>query len=309
LSKGITRIGKSHSAISVVNALATGKGSTIGIDLGCEVRATLIDKASFLRYKKLESGVVIENGVRDRHNLIKTCKTFTERFLKLKIPDNKVISFKIESEIPQAVGLKSSSAIAIASVEAVSKILGRELDYQSILRVSCRASKDSGASLTGAYDDAAGCYLGGMVLANNLKFRLVKHIRVPESLGKIVMIRLKKKERKYTSSVDTKVYSPFRAESLKSFEYAKLGLISQAMLLNSIVQCSALGYSLEPVSSALDEGATTAGISGKGPSVAAVCQSSKIANAIEKRWKDEAESHIDVIETTVVQPRRLIPIE
>ncbi len=300
-------IGESHSAISVVNALTTGKGSTIGIDLTCKITATLVDKKSIPMGLNREArrGVVIESGFKDHHRLIETSKRYTERFLRATIPADKVISFKIKSEIPPAVGLKSSSAISIASVEAVAGVLSKKLDSAQILKISCLASKDSGASITGAYDDAAGCLLGGMVLTNNLKFTLIRQIRVPESLGKIVLIRVPKKERKYTSSVDTKVYSSFKAESLKAFEFAKQELVAQAMILNSIIQCAALGYSFEPISSAIDAGATASGISGKGPAITALCQTSKAARFIEKRWKEEAESPIDVLRTEVVQPRRL----
>ncbi|MGI0085690.1 MAG: hypothetical protein ACREBQ_11470, partial [Nitrososphaerales archaeon] len=74
----------------------------------------------------------------------------------------------------------------------------------------------------------------------------------------------------------------------------------------SIIQCAALGYSLEPVSSAIDGGATASGISGKGPAVAAFCQTHAIASSIEKRWRKEAVSPIMIIKTRVVQPERLV---
>lgn len=301
----LTVLGESHSAVSVVNALAAGKGGAIGIVLRCKITATLVSKKSFPNRLR-GSGVVISSGFRDHHDLIATCKRYTERFLKLAVPEDEAVSIRVESEIPPAVGLKSSSAISIASVRAISKLLSKRLDSNSILKISCRASKDSGASITGAYDDAAACLLGGIALANNSKFKLLKHARVPTSLGEFVVIRLPEKERKYTSSVDPKVYSSFKKEGMKAFEYAKRGEVAQAMLLNSIIQCSALGYSLEPVSSAIDEGATAAGISGKGPAVAALCQSQALARSIEKRWREEAESPITILKTRIVQPERLV---
>lgn len=304
-TRNSTVIGESHSAISVVNALATGKGATIGIALKCKIRATLVGRKSIPNVPRM-SGVVIKSDFKDHHNLVETCRRYTEQFMKSTIPEDKIISLTIESQIPPAVGLKSSSAISIASVRAISRVLSGELGYNSVLKISCQASKDSGASITGAYDDAAACLLGGMVLTDNSKFRIVKHARVPASLGEIVIIRVPEKETKYTSSVDTKVYSSLKKDSMKAFEYAKQGKLAQAMLLNSIIQCVALGYSFEPISSAIDEGATASGISGKGPAIAALCQTQKLAHSIEKRWREEAESRITILKTQVVQPERLV---
>jgi shikimate kinase len=293
-----SNFGESHSAVSIVNAIATGKGAAIGIGLDCKIKAILIKRKSHRR-------VLLESNVKDRHRLIETCVEYTERFLKSKIPENSAVSLSIQSEIPYAVGLKSSSAVSIACVTAISNALNKKLDYRDILRISCLASKGSGASITGAYDDASACLLGGFVVTDNYQFKLVRHTRVPKSIGELALIRLPSGKKKYTSSVDSKVYSNLKQESMKAIDYARRSKIAQAMMMNSIVQCAALDYSFEPITFALEEGATAAGISGKGPAIAAFCQSSKIAHAIEKRWIEESLSPLEILKTKIVQPERV----
>jgi shikimate kinase len=298
-----------HAAISIVNALATGKGGAIGVDIPCKVEAKVLSKEGSKSIHIPKDRVIIKSSFQDNHNLVKTCVRTLLRSCRIRLPEDSVISLSIKSSIPIAVGLKSSSAVSLATVEAVAGALGiGELGYEQKLRISCNASKESGASLTGAYDDASACLLGGAVLADNRKFKILKHSRVPDSLGKIVSITLPSGEKKYTSNVSLSAYSKFKAESETAFEYAARGEISQAMMLNSIIQCSALGYSFRPISSALSEGAAAAGISGKGPSIAALCATNKIANAVEMRWRDEASNTrpIRLIRTKIVQPARIV---
>ncbi|MHB8565784.1 MAG: shikimate kinase [Nitrososphaerales archaeon] len=282
------------SAVSVVNALATGKGSAIGIDIECRVSAELKESVR-------KNGIVIESEIEDPHNLIVTSSRLALKHLGTNIPNGFSLMLKIDSKIPQAVGLKSSSAVSIAVVDAVFKLTGRNFNSKQILDVSCKASKVSRASLTGAYDDAAACLLGGLVSTNNTKFEMLKHTRVPDQLGSAILILIPKGEKRLTSSVDRSSYSNFKKESMKAFEYALKGHIAQAMLLNSMIQCSVLAYSFLPISDALMEGASAAGISGKGPAVAAFCRSKKTISRVRHVWL-EKKPNCEIIETRVLQP-------
>ena len=62
-----------------------------------------------------------------------------------------------------------------------------------------------------------------------------------------------------TSSIDSSVYAKYRVESLNSFDYSLKGEFASAMMLNSIIQCAALKYSIEPVSTAMAEGSKRGG--------------------------------------------------
>ena len=289
-----------HSAISVVNALATGKGAAIGIDLKCKVEARTVP-----RVNSGHTEFKILSDLPDAHDLARASVLFALKQIGYNIPEDLSLSLRIESEIPIAVGLKSSSALSVAVVESVFKLFGKELGHKEILNTSCAASKYCGASITGAYDDASASLLGGLVLTDNTLFRIVKHERVPEELGSIVLVRIPERAKRFTSSVDTRVYGRFRKESSEAFEFARKMDITQAMVENSIAQCAALDYSFGPISEALLNGASVAGLSGKGPAIAAICSSSKIGERVSRAWL-ESNQGVRFIKTNLVQPQFLL---
>jgi shikimate kinase len=293
-----------NSAISIVNAIGTGLGGAIGIDIPCRAKATLRSKQ-----KEDRENLIVKTSTRDEHDLIPKCVSYVEHYLSLKPPKESGLLIEVESHIPVAVGLKSSSAISTAVVSAVAKLMGgKEIGAEVVLGLSCNGSKASGASITGAYDDAVSCLLGGMVLTDNRHFHVLKHTSVPSYLGAIAVVRVPRRMKIYTSSVRSESYSQFKKNAKDAFELAKQGNVIGAMMLNSLIQCSALGYSFDPIISAILEGATCAGVSGKGPAIAALCSTNKIAKQIESRWLEEAKNQleIDVIKTNVVQPKELL---
>jgi shikimate kinase len=290
---------ETHSAISVVNAISTGFGAAIGVSIPCKVEASLIPD------RGKAGGVVIRTSTLDKHHLIEKCVEYVERFLKVLPPIGYRLCITVDSKIPVAIGLKSSSSISTAVVAAVAKLIGKkELAPKTVLRLSCDASKDSLASITGAYDDATACFLGGLALTDNLNYRIVKHSKVPRKLGKIVLIRAPIGSRVYTSSINKNSYSKYRYNSKAAFELSLRAEIKAAMMLNSLVQCSALGYSFDPIFMSLEEGATCAGISGKGPAICATCTTGNIAARIERRWKEmEGSQEFAIIKTTTFDIR------
>ncbi len=292
--------GSAHSAITVVSALASGKGVTIGTDIPCRVAASMAPGETNGGPQVL----VNKGGLEDPHHLVESCVRFSLRFARAKLQKTDHIKLQLDSQIPLALGLKSSSAISVAIVQAVLRLFSREIDDLDVLRISSKASKASGASLTGAFDDAAACLLGGVVFSDNLKFRLLKHERVPADLGPFVKLLVPLRERKLTSSVDRRAFQRFLEESREAYRYAAAGEFAQAMFLNSIIQCVTLGYSIRPIVSALAEGATAAGISGKGPAISALCSNRKLSASVEKRWVEENPDR-QVLSTKIIQPRSL----
>jgi shikimate kinase len=289
---------ESRSAITVVSAFASGKGVTVGIDLPCRVTAILRNR------RKGDTGIKISGGVPDPHNLVQTCVEKSVESLGAFLPKEQTIVLKVNSSIPTAVGLKSSSAVSVAVTRALFSLFGLDDSNpaitQKILRLSCEASIQSGASLTGAYDDAAAGLLGGLVFSDNLKFKLLRHEPLDDSLGSIVKILLPRKI-KLTSSLDLSTYQSFRHRSSEAIGFAKKGMLIQAMFLNSIIHSVIHHYSLQPIVSSIVEGASASGITGKGPAVAALCPNNKMARRIERRWLEDL-SDSKVITATVTAP-------
>jgi shikimate kinase len=287
------------SAVSIINAIGTGFGGAIGINIPCTARAR------FVRGKKVsQKNLIVMSEMRDTHNLIPSCVSAVQDYLSLDLGEEDSLSVEVHSEIPLAVGLKSSSAISTAVVSAVSRALSaKELSPQTILELSCTASMTSGASITGAYDDALCCLLGGLALTNNPKFQVIKYTKIPKELGTIVVLRIPRHSKVFTSDVKKDSYSKFNSNALQAFQLAKKGNYSGAIMMNSLIQCSALGYSFKPINSAIIAGAACAGISGKGPTTFALCTTKRVASSIESTWA-EPKGRFKVIRTTVVQPRK-----
>ena len=176
-----------HSAISVVSAFASGKGAAIGIGIPCRVSAELKDRDIGNR----SLAIRIVGKISDPHDLVRKSVSSTMDYLKVAMPSSQQLVIDIDSKIPVAVGLKSSSAVSVAVVKAVFELFseGQTRDKTlEILRLSSKASKRSGASLTGAFDDAAASLLGGLAFSDNTKFRLLGHEPIGEDYGSIVKI-------------------------------------------------------------------------------------------------------------------------
>src|SRR5919201_4572522 len=88
-----------HGAISIVNAIATGNGSSLGISLKVTAEASL------------ENGQGVRFQTRKENKLISNIVYNT---LPKDIIAKNLVSISIESEIPIGFGLKSSSAVSNA---------------------------------------------------------------------------------------------------------------------------------------------------------------------------------------------------
>jgi len=287
----------SRSAITVVSGFASGKGVTIGTDLSCTVAVHVVPK------NEVDARIKVVGKADDPHRLIETCVRKSLRKLKVKFPNNSSFLVHIDSKIPTAVGLKSSSSVSVATVKAIFDLfVGKEKkppSIQQILKTSCEASIESGASLTGAFDDAVAGYLGGLVFSDNLKFKLLSHRSLDDKWGSTVKV-LVPAHTKLTSSLRLSDYYAYKDQSLEAIDFARSGVIVQAMLLNSVIHSLIHRYSLQPLVSSIEEGASASGISGKGPATAALYPTSKAAQRIERRWTEE-NPECQIITTTVTK--------
>ena len=289
----------SYAAITVVSAFSTGRGVTIGIDIPCKVGVELKNCTDF------PSKILVRGKIADPHHLIATSAENALRHLGLPLPRDKSLFVSVDSKIPTAVGLKSSSAVSSAVVKAVFDFFTfNGYSSQDVLRESCKASIQSGASLTGAFDDAAAGLLGGLVFSDNRKFKLLRHQTLDRKFGKLVKILVPKKKKKLTSDLSLSMYTDYDQRVREAIRFAEDGVLAQAMLLNSIIHSVVHRYSLQPLVSSILEGATASGISGKGPAVAAICPNGKVSERVERRWIDE-NLNCKVLNAFVTRPHGL----
>ena len=248
----MTRIGIASACASatVVNALATGKGAAFGIEL--RVYAS-VEIGSHLKGIK---GRVL--GTRASPRLIEVCvRKVLEKF------EMNGVGARVQttSDIPIAVGLSSSSAAANAAVLAAYAALGERPKPRDVLELGIDAALETGVTITGALDDAAGSLHGYGVITDNLRRRILKKFRVPRNLKVAVFVP---KFRIYTSSLSKRDFSAIREGVECAHKLALRGDIWSAMVLNGLLYSHALGLDPSPALEALSAGAVAAGFLMKG---------------------------------------------
>ena len=240
-----------HGAISIVNAIATGKGSALGISLKVTAEVEL-QKGHGLRF------ITGRNGDRLIKNIIQ--KTIPKETI-----ESNMISIRVDSEIPIGYGLKSSSAVSNAIVLACSQIAREEdINDNTILEVAALSSLEAKVSLTGAYDDATACYFGGFTVTDNYSRRLIRKEWAPENLYAIIILPSS------TTRGDVRKLRNLSDIFIDAFRFAESGQYWKAMKLNGVLASAALSSSYAPAMAAMEHGALSASISGNGPSIAAV---------------------------------------
>jgi shikimate kinase len=241
-----------HGAVSIVNAIATGKGSALGISL--KVTA----EVEFQKGR----GMRVITGRNGDDELI---KNIIQKTIPKQIIESNMITVKVDSEIPIGYGLKSSSAVSNAVALACSQIEKEDdVNDYAILEVAVRSSLEAKVSLTGAYDDATACYFGGFTVTDNYSRRLVRRERAPENLYAIILLPSN------TSRGDVCKLRNLSDIFIDAFRFAESGQYWKAMKLNGVLASAALSSSYMPVMAAMEHGALSASISGNGPSIAAV---------------------------------------
>ena len=262
----------SHGAATIVNAIATGKGAAVGVDLWTKARVQLTDKLGTIEGNitsdPAEKPVLIEKAV----------SNVLEHFnLKEKF-GAKVDTW---SNIPIARGLKSSSVAANAVTLATVAALNKTLDDLEILNLGVDVAIEAKVTITGAFDDACTSYFGGVVITDNLKRKIVKRFKVDEALTVLFYVPAKKV---YTSSSDVKRMRTMASLVKIAYKQAVEGNFWSALTLNGLIYSSALGHNPSIAIDALEAGALAAGLSGTGPAVTAIVSEEKI-DRVKDAWQ------------------------
>ena len=239
-----------HGAVSIVNAIATGNGSSLGISLRLTAEAEF-GKGRGIKFLTGKSNDKLVSNI--VYNTIPT-----------KIIENNLITIKVKSEIPIGFGLKSSSAFSNAVALACSRLVREDMDDKMVLDTAVRASLDAKVSITGAYDDATACYFGGFTITDNYSRKLIRREDVPENIYAIILLP------RNTPRGDVAKLTNFSDLFADAFKLAETGEYWKAMKLNGVLATVALSSKYPPMMAAIEHGALAASISGNGPSVVAV---------------------------------------
>ena len=247
----------SHGAITVVTAIATGKGAAFGIDLTTE---------AWVELDRSDQITVQMDGLEEEDSAL--ARICAERMIDMFAPGKGLGGHvRTRSDIPVSRGLKSSSAAANAIISACAEALGAHLNPLEIARIGARCSMLAGVSVTGAFDDACAALLGGLVLTDNTQMTLVRREAMPSDLTIFIHVP-DLKIRKQGLPLDR-----IRAlAGVVEIAYAEAfaGRYSEAMIMNSLCYSAALGLDTEMMMKALQRGALAAGLSGTGPATAII---------------------------------------
>ena len=242
--------GEAYSAITVLNAFATGIGSAIGIDLKVRVRVKRSDEYR-LRVMYMGREIPVDSRLVDT-----IVDYFRSRF---HLEDE--LDIFIDTDIPPKVGLKSSSAVSNALITAMIDYLGIEMEEYEILSLNSTLSLKAGVSVTGALDDAAASLKGGLVVTNNLRREILYREEIGRKEVLIVFLKGERETGRYRG-ID---FSPIRDAVEFAGEMLLRGLWREVAVLNGLIYSGYLGLNPKPIFKALEMGAETAGLSGKGP--------------------------------------------
>jgi len=245
-------VSKVFGAVSIVNAIATGKGSTLGIDTFVETTLT----------KKEGKGIHITSENKSISSRL--INKLIENMIPKKILDNTKLELDFKSNIPTGYGLKSSSAISSAVVLSCAKAFGKNMSDDEILKLGAKTSIQTKISITGAYDDACACHFGGFNVTDNSKMRLLHREIAPKDLQAIIFLPKSRKRG------NLKKLKEFKDAFEKSWQLAKNSDYWNAAILNGIATSSILNSEPNLIMKLMEKGALCATISGNGPSIMAI---------------------------------------
>lgn len=264
------------AAGTVLNALATGRGSAFAIDL--ETTATV----------ELTTDGEVDGTIADQPDadatLIERCAALTidEYAESAGLTSTNVgARVRTDSEVPMASGLKSSSAAANATVLATLDALEIRdaVDRIDGCRLGVRAAREAGVTVTGAFDDASASMLGGVTVTDNTTDELLG--REPVEWDVLVYTP---PEQSYSADADTSACERIAPMADLVEELALEGRYGEAMTVNGFAFCGALEFSTGPMVEALPD-VTGVSLSGTGPSYVAVGNRTTLED-VRDRWDD-----------------------
>ncbi len=280
--------GYANGAGTIVNAIAIWKGAAFCIDLATTADVEL-DEYSDTGDAEGAGRIIgrIENADAADTALITRCVSLVlDRF---GYRCDGVVTTR--SEIPIARGLKSSSAAANATVLATLDAIGEALPLLEVVSIGVRAALDVGVTITGAFDDACASALGGIVITDNRSMELVERLEYESD----VLIYLPE-EKAFTADTDVTRSKAIAPLVEVAYRLALDHDFENAMTLNGLLYCAALGFDTEIVMGALEIGVLGVSLSGTGSAYTALVGRDQIKE-LKGCWSDMGGS---VIQTRIV---------
>jgi len=288
-------IGKAacRGAATIVNAIATGRGAAFGVSLEIDALVNLEPGQGELEFSGSDEG----------RELAEACvRSIARRAGHAKGVHGEIC---VKSEIPISRGLKSSSAASNAISLASSRALDARLSSMELVLAGVEESIKAGVTVTGAFDDASACFLGGVIVTDNRTFSILSRGELDPDLEVLFHVPEKQIRKADVKKMD---FSGIRKEIERAHDLALRGEYLKALELNSKAYAKILDVSEDIAHLARKNGALAAGISGTGPATTIICgrgETSAIAEAVKDHGGTILRTHVNDTSAEEVIPRLL----
>ena len=260
-----------YGAATIVNAIATGKGAALGVDLWTKAKVELTDEPDIIE------GRILSDPGEDTNLIQRVIKRVLRRF---RMDGEHGAFVETSSNIPIARGMKSSSSAANAISLAAIAALRKNLSDLEVVKLGVDAAKDAGVTITGAFDDACASYFGNIVVTDNVARQVKRRFRVDGDYAVLFHVPSSKT---YTAQSNVRKMRMMAPLVDVAYREALLGRYWSAMTFNGLIYSVTLGYDIKVAVAALAAGAIAAGVSGKGPAIAAVVREDSVAE-VKEAW-------------------------
>lgn len=264
------KIVKSPGAATIINAISSGYGSAFGIDLDitCEVKSTNNNE------------IISESDIGVETSLMDLCAEAVMDYYNVKCG----LDIRTVTNLPLGSGLSSSSALSNAVIKACSLFIAEEYNLKpltdmEILNLAIDTSLKAKVTITGAFDDAAASYFGGVVVTDNYNRKLYVKEKMEEN---DVLIFLVDRE-SYTADSDVKRMNLISPMVDIAFNQAMKKNYYLALNLNGILYGNVLGFDTNIGLDALEAGALASGLSGTGSAFSAIVNDKSI-DRVKDAW-------------------------
>jgi shikimate kinase len=261
-----------HGAVTIVNAISCGLGAALGINLWTEAFVKLTNEPNVI-----EGKIVSDPG--ESTVLIK--KTVSRVLKYFNLENEYGAHVETRSNVPIARGLKSSSVAANAIALATFSTLKADINDITVVNLGVDAALEAKVTITGAFDDACASYFGNVAITDNRSRKILKQFIPEEDYAVLIYVPPKKA---YTANSNIQKMQLMAKEVESIHKQALSGEYWTAMTLNGLVYSTLLGYDPTIAIEALSAGAIAAGLSGKGPAVAAVASTEK-SDEVKGVWQ------------------------
>src|SRR6056297_2021416 len=252
---------RAPTAGTVLNALATGRGSAFAID---EYTTATVELSTEHEDVTGEVADVPDADTR----LVERCVEYVidAHGGAVGMPAVSGGTVRTESEVPMASGLKSSSAAANATVLATLDALGKteRMTREDMARLGVMAARDVGVTATGAFDDASASMLGGVTVTDND----ADEVLAREAVDWNVLVWTPP-EQSFSADADVDRCKQIAPMARLVEDLALDGDYQRAMTVNGLAFCAALGFDTEPIVEGISQ-VEGVSLSGTGPSFTAV---------------------------------------